>query len=165
MTKIDSYPEATPVSGDFVLGIDVSDTTDDPAGSTVLFDVAGFAGGAGAWSLVIAVSDETTDLTTGAGKVTFRMPAGVTLTAVRASVNTAPVGSILIVDINEGGTSILSTKLSIDASEKTSTTAAAAAVISDAALADDAEVTIDIDQIGSSTAGKGLKVTLIGTYT
>jgi hypothetical protein len=30
-------------------------------------------------------------------------------------------------------------------------------------LADDAEMTIDIDQIGSSTAGKGLKVCLIGT--
>jgi hypothetical protein len=61
-----------------------------------------------------------------------------------------------------GGSTILSTKLSIDASEKTSTTAAAAAVISDTALADDAEITIDIDQIGSSTAGKGLKIWLIG---
>ena len=59
-----------------------------------------------------------------------------TLTAVRATLTTAPVGSTLIVDINEGGTSILSTKLSIDASEKTSTTAATAAVISDSALAD-----------------------------
>lgn len=113
-------------------------------------------------TLIIAVSDETTALTTGAGKITFRMPWAMTLTAVRASVNTAPVGSTLIVDINEGGVSILSTNLSIDASEKTSTTAASAAVISDASLADDAEITIDIDQIGSSTAGAGLKVYLIG---
>ncbi len=37
-----------------------------------------------------------------------------------------------------------------------------APVISDAALADDAEITIDIDQIGDGTA-KGLKITLIGT--
>ena len=65
-------------------------------------------------------------------------------------------------DVNEAGTSILSTKLTIDNTEKTSTTAAAAPVISDAALADDAEITIDIDQIGDGTA-KGLKVYLIGT--
>jgi len=59
-------------------------------------------------------------------------------------------------------TTILSTKLTIDNTEKTSTTAATAAVISDTALADDAEITIDIDQIGDGTA-KGLKITLIGT--
>jgi hypothetical protein len=113
--------------------------------------------------IALACSDETTALTTGTAKVTFRMPYAFTLTAVRASVTTAPTGSTLIVDINEGGSTILSTKLSIDASEKTSTTAASAAVISDTALADDAEITIDIDQIGSTIAGAGLKVYLIGT--
>lgn len=111
----------------------------------------------------LACSDETTALTAGTAKVTFRTPCAITLTAVRASVTTAPTGSILIVDINEAGTSILSTKLSIDVSEKTSTTAATPPVISDTALADDAEMTIDIDQIGSTIAGAGLKVTLIGT--
>jgi len=111
----------------------------------------------------LACSDETTALTTGTAKVTFRMPCAMTLTAVRATLTTAPVGSTLIVDINEGGTSILSTKLSIDASEKTSTTAATSAVISDSSLADDAEITIDIDQVGSTTAGAGLKIWLIGT--
>ncbi len=112
----------------------------------------------------IACSDESTALTTGTAKATFRMPHAMTLTAVRASVGTAPVGSTIIVDINEGGSTIMTTnKLSIDASEKTSTTAATAAGITDSALADDAEITIDIDQIGSSTAGAGLKVWLIGT--
>jgi hypothetical protein len=111
----------------------------------------------------LAASDETTALTTGTAKVTFRMPHAMTLTAVRASLSTAQTsGSIFTVDINEGGTSILSTKLTIDNTEKTSTTAATAAVISDSSLADDAEITIDIDQIGDGTA-KGLKVTLIGT--
>jgi hypothetical protein len=107
---------------------------------------------------VIAASDESTNLATGTDKVYFRMPYAGTLLAVRASVNTAPTGSTLIVDINEAGSTILSTKLSIDASEKTSTTAAVPAVISDSALADDAEITIDIDQVGSTVAGKGLKV-------
>lgn len=116
-------------------------------------------------AITVALSDETTDLTTGTAKLTMRMPYAMTLTEVRANVNTAPVGATVTVDINEGGTTILSTKLTIDASEKTSTTAATAAVISDAALADDAEITFDIDQVGSSTAGKGLKVTLIGYRT
>lgn len=112
--------------------------------------------------LVIACSDETTALVAGTGVRTFRMPFAMTLQEVRASVNTAPTGSTLIVDINEGGTSVLGTKLSIDATEKTSETAAAAATITDSALADDAEVRIDIDQIGATVAGAGLKVTLLG---
>ncbi len=116
-------------------------------------------------SFIIAASDETTAITTGNGKVTFRMPYAFTLTAVRASCNTAPTGSTIIIDINESGTTILSTKLSIDASEKTSTTAASAAVISDTSLADDAEITIDFNQVGSSVAGTGVKVYLIGRRT
>jgi hypothetical protein len=115
------------------------------------------------FALGIACSDETTALTTGGAKATFRMPYAMTLTEVRASVTTAPTGSPLTVDINESGTTILSTKLTIDATEKTSETAATAAVISDSSLADDAEITIDIDQIGSTVAGAGLKVWLIGT--
>jgi hypothetical protein len=111
----------------------------------------------------LAASDETTALTTGTAKVTFRMPHAMTLTAVRASLTTAQAsGSIFTVDINESGTSILSTKLTIDNTEKTSVTAATPAVISDSSLADDAEITVDIDQIGNGTA-TGLKITLIGT--
>lgn len=109
----------------------------------------------------VAVTDEVTALTTGTAKVTFRMPYAMTLTAVRANVNTASSSGTPTVDINEAGTTILSTKLTIDASEKTSTTAATPAVISDSALADDAEITIDIDVAG--TGAKGLKVWLIGT--
>lgn len=108
----------------------------------------------------IAVSDEETALTTGTAKVTFRMPFAMTLTAVRASLTTASTSGTPTFDINEGGTSILGTKLSIDANEKTSTTAASAATITDSALADDAEITIDIDTAG--TGAKGAKVYLIG---
>jgi hypothetical protein len=116
------------------------------------------------FELVVAASDETTALTTGTAKITFRMPRAVTLTAVRASLTTAQAsGSIFTVDINEAGISILSTKLTIDNTEKTSTTSATPPVISDVNLADDAEMTIDIDQIGDGTA-TGLKVMLIGTY-
>ena len=112
--------------------------------------------------LVIACSDETTDLTTGTAKVTFRMPYKMNCTEVRANVNTAPVGSTIEVDINKSGASILGTVISIDASEKTSTTAATPPFIDTPTLEDDSEITIDIDQVGSSTAGKGLKVVMIG---
>jgi hypothetical protein len=123
----------------------------------------GALAGAATQCIPVACSDETTALTAGASKVTFRMPYAFTLTGVRASLTTAQAsGSIITVDINESGTTILSTKLTIDNTEKTSTTAAAAPVISDTALADDAEITIDIDQIGDGTA-KGLKVYLIGS--
>ena len=116
-------------------------------------------------ALIMAVSDETTALTAGTSAGVFRMPYGFTLTAVRASVTTAGTGSVITVDINESGTTILSTKLTIDATEKTSTTAATAAVISDTALADDSEITIDIDTVDSGGVGAGLKVYLIGYQT
>lgn len=116
-------------------------------------------------SIVIALGDETTAITTGVAKVTIRMPYGFVLSAVRASLTTAQAtsgaGGLITVDINEGGVSILSTKLTIDNTEKTSTTAAAAAVMSDTSLADDAEITFDVDVVGDGTA-KGLKVYLIG---
>ena len=86
-----------------------------------------------------------------------------TLTEVRGSLSTASSSGLPTFDINEGGTTILSTKLTIDANELTSTTAATPAVISDTTLADDAEMTIDIDVAG--TGAKGAKVALIGYRT
>lgn len=113
-------------------------------------------------ALIIAASDETTALSAGVDKVVFRMPYAFTVTEVRASLSTAQAsGSTFTVDIHESGVSILSTRITIDNTEETSTTAAAPAVISDPALADDAEISIDIDTIGDGTA-KGLKVMLIG---
>lgn len=110
--------------------------------------------------LGFAISDETTALTTGT-KLTARAPFAFTLTAVRASLSTPSSAGITTFDINEEGVSVLSTKLTVDANEKTSVTAAAAAVISDSAIADDAELTFDIDVAG--TGAKGAKIWLIGT--
>jgi hypothetical protein len=116
------------------------------------------------FELVMAASDETTPITIGNAKITFRMPRAITLSSVRASLGTAQgSGSIFTVDINENGASILSTKITIDNTEKTSTTAVTSPVISDANLADDAEMTVDVDQVGDGTA-RGLKIYLIGSY-
>lgn len=118
-------------------------------------------------SFVIAASDETTVLAAGTAVVTIRMPYAFTLTGVRASLNVAGDDATLVtIDINETGTTILSTKLTFDNGEKTTTTAATAPVISDTSLADDAEITIDIDQVDAATiVAAGLKVTLIGKRT
>jgi len=110
-------------------------------------------------SLTVALSDETTSITTGVAKITLRAPYAWTLTRIpRASLSSASVSGIPTVDINVNGNSILSTKLTIDENEKTSTTAATAAALSSTSIADDAEITMDVDVAGS--AAKGLKVTL-----
>jgi len=112
-----------------------------------------------AW--VVSLSDETSLLSTGTAVFTFRAPYAFT----RTSVNDAPTGSVLTVDINEAGSTILSTKITIDATETTSTTAAAPPVISDSSIADDAEISFDIDTVGSTVEGKGLKAVIIGRRT
>ena len=115
--------------------------------------------------VVIACSDETTALTTGTAKRTVRMPFAMTLSDVRASVTTAPTGSGITVDINEGGSTLMTTtKLTIAAGATTSV-GGTPAVLTDTSLADNAQITIDIDAVGSTVAGAGLKVTLIGRRT
>ena len=111
-------------------------------------------------SFTIAVSDETTSLLTGDDKVKFLMPYAFTLTEVKAFVSTAPTGAALTLQVTEGGTGkdLTSSAVSISASANTASTTS----FSDSSLAEDAVIGIDIDQIGSTEAGKGLKVTLIG---
>ena len=120
-------------------------------------------------ALEIAASDETTALSAGTAAVTFRLPWGLTLNAgiagVIASLTTAGTGSVVTVDINEGGASILSTKITIDPTEKTSYTAAVPVVISDTSLAFNAEMTVDIDGVDSGGVAAGLKIMLIGDLT
>lgn len=142
---------------------DVDLTTEaEAAGDLLRYDGSDWVPVPHRQSFVIACSDESSDLETGTAKVTFRMPYPFIVEEVRASATDAPTGSGIQVDINEGGASILSTEITIDDGEKTSETAATAPVISDSALADDAEVTIDIDAVGSTTPGAGLKVTITG---
>ena len=128
--------------------------------------LAGLATDAKTEAIGIAVGDETTVLTTGTGKVEFQMPYAFTVTEVRATVTTAPTTDAgFTVDINEAGVSILSTKITIDATEKTSATATTPAVISDSSLADSAVMTVDVDAASSGATEAGLKIWLIGYQT
>lgn len=111
----------------------------------------------------VALSDMTTDLTTGAGKAYIRAPCDFDIDEVRSSLFDASSSGLVTVDINKNGSTILSTKLSIDATEQTSRTAATPAVVSDTEINDDDELIFDIDAAG--TDAKGLIVTVIGTRT
>ena len=111
---------------------------------------------------IVACSNETTSLTPTISVVTFRMPFAMKLNTLRASLNIAAVGQPLIVDVNQNGSSVLSKRLSIDAGETTSVTAVTAVDLSNSTLTDNSVITIDIDQVGSTTPGAGLKVTFKG---
>jgi hypothetical protein len=133
-------------------------------------------------TLCICLSDETTNLVTGTTIVSFRMPFSLALNSIKTysngykgdqqrisgvmmNVNTAPTGSNIIVDINDGG-SIFSTPLNIDASgtdsrnSETQPTYTTGGII---ILLESDTITFDIDQVGSTIPGKGLKVFLTGT--
>lgn len=118
-------------------------------------------------SFIVKFSDETTAITTGTAKVTFSMPWAFRLYRVKLNLKTAQTsGSIFTVDINASGTSILSTKLTIDNTEKTSATAATSFVFAstDTLVDEDEEVSIDVDQVGDGTA-KGGSITFYGVRT
>lgn len=77
-------------------------------------------------------------------------------------VSVAPTGSTIICDITVNGTTIFSTKPTIDISELTSTTAATPYVLSTTTLEEGDKVVVKIDQIGSTVAGKDLLVSIKG---
>lgn len=118
-------------------------------------------------TIIASAGDEFNPLTVGADKVTFRAPYALDLTTgyIRASVSTAPEGADLIIDVKMNGVTVFSTPLTIDAGERTSVTAIVPAVLSTTDIPDDAEFTVDITQVGSVTAGIGLKVAVTGIKT
>ena len=106
----------------------------------------------------VAISDLTSDLTTGTNLGMWSIPYDCTLVDVHVELLDAGTVSGITVDINENGTTVLSTKLTTDATENGSDTATTPAVISDATLTQYGQITFDIDATG--TALKGAIVTL-----
>ncbi len=110
--------------------------------------------------IMVALSDEVTQVATGLAS-TIRIPFPCTMTILpRTNCNTVSSSGLPTVDIKKNGTTIFSTKVTIDVSEKTSKTAATPAVLSGGSttFADDDEVTFHVDVAGTGT--KGLKATL-----
>lgn len=135
-----------------------------PGGATGATGVIGNTGATGATGpkeIGIAITGETDPLITGT-TASFRCPYPMTITSARASVNTAPTGSAIIVDVKKDSTSIFSTKPQISTNQTTSFGGSVPGVISSGGITDNQRITISIDQIGSTNSGSGLKVWLLG---
>ncbi len=102
--------------------------------------------------------------TTKSGKVTYRGPT-LTLKTADATVKTAPVGADLIFDINDGGTSIWASTQANRVKVADGATSGTQTSFDDTSIAAGAVVTLDIDQVGSGTAGADADVCLEGEYT
>lgn len=111
-------------------------------------------------NFVLNASDATTAITTGTNKSSMVMPYAGDFVDVWAGLRVAQAsGSTFTVDVNKNGTTILSTKVTIDNTELNSLTAAVARVISVASFAKGDVVSVDVDQVGASGA-MGLSVIL-----
>ena len=119
--------------------------------------------------IAIALGDESTVLaaaSTTVPVVTYHMPHAFTLTNVKVGLTAAGTGAALATfDVHEAGVTVLSTKVTVDASEKTSATAATQPVISDSALAADSLIEIFVDLVDTDNLAAGAKVYLIGYQT
>tara|TARA_B100000029_G_scaffold466047_1_gene501214 strand:- start:1273 stop:1665 length:393 start_codon:yes stop_codon:yes gene_type:complete len=117
-------------------------------------------------SIIVAASDETTAITTADNpKTTFRTPYPFQVLGVKASLTTAgSTSGTTTIDINDDGTSILSTKITIDQGELTSETAATPPVLASTGytILPDSQLTIDVDAISGGGTEAGLKVEIIG---
>lgn len=137
------------------------DTTDVQDGDVLVYDV-----GSGTWLPGEVSGGATTRiltlgrsgiLTATAGTARLYVPWACTITNVRAMVGTAPTGASLIVDVNLDGTTIFTTqgnRPAIAASEYADLSSAPDVT----AISADSYLTLDIDQIGSGTAGADLAV-------
>lgn len=113
-------------------------------------------------ALQFSCSDRLTPLVAGTNVMSWPVPFNLTVSEVQAYVTvTNGSGNKVTVDINKNGTTILSTKLTIDNSEQNSVTAAIPAVISTAAFSKGDEISIDIDDAGGAGTASGLVVTML----
>lgn len=109
-----------------------------------------------------ALSDLTTALTTGTTKGYWRPAFAATGVSARTSLRVVSSSGLPTVDMNKNGSTMMSTKLTIDASELTSVTAATPVVMSSTTFAIDDLIEWDIDVAG--TGAMGLIVTVTGIY-
>ena len=113
--------------------------------------------------IIMPASDETTALTTGDGKVTFRAPSGINVDEIRASLTTSDSTYDIVVSIDVNG-SLFSEGLTVDAGSKTSVGSASPYTLpSPPQISDDDEISINIDAAPAGNTATGLKVTIIGT--
>lgn len=97
--------------------------------------------------------------TTGTGKATVLIGTAGTITDIRAYLGTAPTGASFIADVNKNGTTLFTTQAArptIAAAAQASSHALPA--VTSVAAGD--RLSVDVDQIGSGTAGSDLLVAI-----
>lgn len=104
-----------------------------------------------------ALGDETTAATTGQ-KVAFDAPIDFTVYRVYASAVTAPVDASLTIDVEDEGVTILNAVVAITTGTNNAETSTFTGSASSYSFTKGDLVTIDIDQVGSTTAGAGVKL-------
>lgn len=114
-----------------------------------------------------AYHSEWDPLTVRAGVTTFRAPYPLDLSSgyIRASLTTAPQGAPVIIDVHMNGATVFSTPIYIDINTRTSVGSIVPSVLSVTAIPDDAEFVVHVLQIGTTEAGRGLKVAVTGIKT
>ena len=110
---------------------------------------------------IITCGDEVSELVVSESTVTFRAPFAMYVDSIRASVNAAPVGCGIIINVKRPA-SILLPRITIDEGTESSFDAAVPSVVFDPYLLDDVKITISVDQVGSTFAGRGLKLVFKG---
>lgn len=120
---------------------------------------ASFAGAVGGAEFILAATVPGT-LAAATEKVGFQLPFACKVVEVSAFVKGSGTGAgATEIDINEGGTSILSAVMSI-ASAAAGDARYVVGTLADAALADNAKITVDIDAVPATTASTDLTVLL-----
>jgi hypothetical protein len=109
----------------------------------------------GIFAAAVAASDTSSDLEVSTDVAIFFMPFAMQVFEIVVGVGTTPVGSSLIVDTNKNGVSIGTTTVSASSNTGSNTSV-------DESFAKNDKVTIDIDQVGATTAGQALTVYLKG---
>ena len=112
------------------------------------------SGGAASAPIVFSYSDAAT---TGSGTSRFPIVVPATIHGVLATAGTAPTGSSLIFDVNKNGTTIFTTQANRPAISAGSNSSSIA-VPDVTSVSTNDYITVDIDQIGSTTAGSDLVV-------
>jgi hypothetical protein len=113
-------------------------------------------------AFVIPCSDRLTPIPTAPDIMSWPMPYDFLLSEVQAYLTSPAASGTFTVDLEVGGSSILSTPITIDAGQQSSIGAAVAAVIATAQLLKGDEVVVAVTDDADGTAS-GLIVTLVGT--
>jgi hypothetical protein len=140
----------------FVSGVDLTASAND----TAYFNNVNVAGNlvGTPCDFSFAISDETTQITTGNTKLTFYAPYAMTIRNVYASLSSSgSTGSEF--DIENNGASIFSTKLTIDANEFHSSDASTQPTVSSPSVAEFDKLTVDILSAGTGSAGAKIYIT------